>query len=281
MPYVAPIETTNPTCFLFLIDRSQSMLQTMGGGSGRTKAEAVADTLNSFLFNLVLRCVADKAVRDRFHVGVLGYGITVGPALGGNLTGRELMPISELANNPLRMEHRAPAGGGPAARSPVWFEPEGMGQTPTCTTLERARLIVAGFLAQHPDCFPPVVIHLTDGVATDGDPEGPADRLRALSSGDGNVLLVNAHVSIQQGASVTFPDEEDAVTDPLARRLFRMSSVLPPVMRAMGRELGFPMGDEARGFVFNADLDAVVQFMNVGTSPTIHRSRPSAAARRP
>src|SRR5262245_44845061 len=102
MPYDAPIETTNPTCFLFLIDQSESMLQTMGGGSGRTKAEAVADVLNSLLFNLVLACVVGKDVRDRFHVGVLGYGLSVGPALGGKLAGRELMPISELANNPLR-----------------------------------------------------------------------------------------------------------------------------------------------------------------------------------
>src|SRR2546423_10126159 len=129
MPYRNQAETSNPTCFLFLIDQSRSMLQAVGGGRGQTKAEAVADALNRLLSNLVRRCVHGSTVRNRFHVGVLGYGVTVGPALGGALAGRDLVPISDLALNPLRVEHRPSSQGAPPAQYPVWYEPEGQGQT--------------------------------------------------------------------------------------------------------------------------------------------------------
>ena len=85
MPYSNSIDNSNPTCFLFLIDQSSSMLESMGGGRDQTKAEAVADSINSLLSNLVRRCVQGKTVRNRFFVGVLGYGKTVAPALGGVL----------------------------------------------------------------------------------------------------------------------------------------------------------------------------------------------------
>src|SRR5215204_6017732 len=106
MPYSAEISRANPTCFLFLIDQSRSMLQGMAGAPGKTKAEAVADAINHLLYTLVLRCVWGNSVLDRFHVGVIGYGLNVAPALGGALGGRDLVPISELARNPLRVEQR-------------------------------------------------------------------------------------------------------------------------------------------------------------------------------
>src|SRR5262249_49634283 len=105
MPYAAEISRANPTCFLFLIDQSKSLTAPLGG-QGKTKADAVAASINRLLYTLVLRCVWGQAVLDRFHVGVIGYGRTVVAALGGPLAGRELVPISEVARNPLRVEQR-------------------------------------------------------------------------------------------------------------------------------------------------------------------------------
>ena len=85
MPYSAEINRANPTCFLFLIDQSLSMLKPMAGDPSRTKAEAVADAVNELLYALVFRCVAGTNVLDRLFVGVLGYGAHVGPAFGGVL----------------------------------------------------------------------------------------------------------------------------------------------------------------------------------------------------
>ena len=55
--------------------------------------------------------------------------------------------------------------------------------------------LLSDFLARYPNCYPPLVLNITDGAATDGNPEEAAANLRHLASTDGNVLLFNAHVS--------------------------------------------------------------------------------------
>lgn len=47
--------------------------------------------------------------------------------------------------------------------------------------------------------------------------------------------------------------------------LFRMSSVLPPAMCAMAKREEFRVSEASRGFVFNADLVSVIQFLDIGT----------------
>jgi len=237
----------------------------MGGAAHRTKAEAVSDSINHLLYTLVLRCVWGNTILDRFHVGVIGYGLNVGPGLSGTLAGRDLVPISEIAKSPLRVEMRAPPAGGAAVRFPIWFEPAGDGNTPMCATLQRAGTLLAGFLVDHPDCFPPIVINITDGKATDGNPLDDATRLRRLSSSDGDVLLFNLHLSEKAGERIEFPDAETALVDNFARLLFRMSSQLPGGMVQNAQQAGLAVSAASRGFVFNADLDAVVRSLDIGT----------------
>ena len=265
MPYSAEISRANPTCFLFLIDQSKSMLRPMGGAVARTKAEAVADAINHLIYTIVLRCVWGNSVLDRFHVGVIGYGVNVGPALGGSLAGRDLVPISELARSPLRVEQRVPPAGGSPVRFPLWFEPAGDGRTPMCAALEQASTIVAGFLLEHPETVPPIVINITDGMANDGIPLEQAGKLRQLSSLDGDVLLFNLHLSEKAGERIEFPDREAGLPDNFSKLLFRMSSVLPPGMVQNAQQAGLPVSAASRGFVFNADLDAVVRSLDIGT----------------
>lgn len=272
MPYAAEISRSNPTCFLFLIDQSKSMLSPIGGGQGKKKADAVAESLNRLLYTLVLRCVWGQSVLDRFHVGVVGYGRQILPALGGALAGRELVPIGELARCPLRVEQCVnlvdDGRGGQVeqiVKTPLWFEPAGDGKTPMCKCLERASQIVSTFLLAHPACYPPLIINLSDGEATDGNPEGPAQNLRELASEDGTVLLFNGHISSCSDQTIAFPDREKGLPDAYARRLFRMSSRLPPAMQNSARQAGLPVSADSRGFVFNADLASVVRFLDIGT----------------
>jgi hypothetical protein len=271
MPYAAEISRTNPTSFVFLIDRSGSMSNPIGGLPGKTKAEVVADAINRLLQTLVLRCAKSEGVRDYFHVAVIGYGRQVGPALGGALAGRGLVPISEVADNPLRVDERVrkidDGAGGIVSQSvkfPVWFEPVADGKTPMVDALAEAQGLVSEFLAWFPRCFPPLVLNITDGEAN-MDPEPAAAALRSLGSDDGNVLLFNLHVSSSPETPVQYPDGEQGLPDDFARRLFRMSSVLPPQARDAARREGLHVGESARGFVFNADLVSVVQFLDIGT----------------
>lgn len=271
MPYSAEISRSNPTCFLFLLDQSKSMRQALGG-EGRTKADAVADSLNRLLYTLVLRCVSGQAVLDRFHVGVIGYGRQVVPILGGALASRELATIGELARAPLRVEQQVnlvdDGRGGQleqVVKVPVWLEPAAGGKTPMSLCLERAGQVLSNFLIEHPTCYPPMVLNLTDGEATDGDPEISAQRLRELASEDGSVLLFNAHISSSPVPPIEFPDREDGLPDEQAKRLFRMSSVLPPMMQHSARQAGLSVNAASRGFVFNADLASVIRFLDIGT----------------
>src|SRR5947209_5441209 len=107
MPYTAEISRSNPSCFLFLIDQSASMQDPFGGGeSAKKKADGVADAINKLLQNLVIKCAKEEGVRDYYFAGVLGYGHQVSSAFIGALAGRELVPISEIANQPARIEER-------------------------------------------------------------------------------------------------------------------------------------------------------------------------------
>ena len=273
MAYAAEVSRANPSCILFLIDQSGSMKDPFGGGDpAKQKANAVADIINKLLSNLVIKCARTEGVRDYFHVGVMAYGPRVGPAFGGSLSGKELVPISEIANTPLRVEERQKkdddGAGGLVERRvkfPVWFDPVAENGTPMCQALGNANLIVQRWLGQHPDCFPPIVINITDGEATDGDPSAQSESLRALASSDGNVLLFNAHCSSSSSAPIEFPDSEQGLPDEYARLLFGMSSSLPEHMRQFAAQEGMRVTESTRGFVFNADIVAVVRFLDIGT----------------
>jgi hypothetical protein len=275
MSYTAEINRSNPTCFVFLIDRSGSMSDAIGGGAGKVKADVVADAINRLLQTLILRCAKADGVRDYFHAGVVGYGNQVGPALGGALAGRSLLPVSEIANHPLRLEQRNRkvddgAGGliDQTIKFPVWFESVAEGVTPMCEALHQAQQMVEEFTGRFPKCFPPIVLNITDGEATDGDPEPAAAAIRALATTDGKVLLFNLHVSSAAESPMLYPSSDEGLIDDHARMLFRMSSILPEPALDTARREGYSVGLAARGFVFNADVVSVIQFLNIGTRMT-------------
>jgi hypothetical protein len=297
MAYSAEISRSNPSCFLFLIDQSGSMqdfvdpqgapaIDRPAGGdapaapSGRTKAQGVADAINRLLQNLVIKCAKSEGVRDYYHVGVLGYGgdLTanrVEPAFSGALAGRELVPIGEIANSPARIDERTKkvddgAGGlvDQKIKFPIWFEPVANGGTPMCQAFSRAHSILRAWIGQHAASFPPIVINITDGEATDGDPAAAAEQVKSLSTNDGNCLLFNVHISSRGGAPLEYPDADAALPDEFSRLVFSMSSILPTYMQAMARQEGIRATETTRGFVFNADMVAVIRFLDIGTRPS-------------
>jgi len=248
------------------------MLEPFGGNEEKSKAQGVADAINRLLQNLAIKCAKSEGIRDYFHVGVIGYGGRVAPGFGGSLAGHSIAPISEIAKNPLRVEQRSrkvdDGAGGVMEQKfkfPVWFEPVAQGKTPMCQALQLAHTTVSQFLTGFPNCFPPLVINITDGAATDGVPEPAAANVRNLASTDGNVVLFNAHLSDKQLRPIEYPDREEGLPDQYARLLFRMSSVLPPKLQAAAKAEGFIVTPTSRGFVFNADLVAIVRFLDIGT----------------
>ena len=282
MDYTAEISRANPTCFLFLIDQSGSMAERWGGEAGKTKAEGVADAINRLLQTLVRRCAKGDYVLDRYFIGAVGYGGQPGDpdevglgfpveALAGNI----LQPVSAIKNHPLRIEDRIKreedgAGGltQTHVRFPVWFDPKAKGKTPMCKAMQAAHDAVCQFATEHPTCFPPIIINVSDGMATDGDAGyllQCAEALRGVASQDGNVLFFNAHVSVRGDRPILFPTDPSNLPDDYAKLLFRMSSPLPPSMLRQAQVLESSVEERAVGFAFNADLASVIMFLDIGT----------------
>jgi len=229
--------------------------------------------LNRTLMNLVTRCTKADGIRDYFEVGVLGYGAQgAANGLGGALAAQVLNPISAFEQNPLRIEERKKktddgAGGiiEQSVKFPVWFEPVANGGTPMCAAIQRAGEVLATWCDAHPNSYPPTVLHVTDGESTDGDPEPLAASLRQFSTGDGNVLLFNLHVSATAGHPISFPSGESGLPDTFAKLLFRMSSPLPEHLIKVAQEKAHKVSYESRGYIFNAEAGEMVDFFDIGT----------------
>jgi len=275
MSYTAEISRKNPSCFLFLVDQSGSMADPFGEESHRRKADQVADVINRLLQNLIIKCAKQEGVRDYYHIGVIGYGNQVGPAFAGSLNGKDLVPISEVANSPARIETRTKkvddgAGGlaDQGIKFPIWFDPVAHGGTPMCQALTQAQASMQGWTSQHPHGFPPLVINITDGEPTDGDPSGPAEAVTQIATSDGNILLFNIHISSQSASPIVFPDNEETLPDEHARLLFSMSSHLPSFLRTFVQQEGIAVSENTRGFAFQADLVTLIKFLDIGTRPS-------------
>jgi hypothetical protein len=271
--YQADISRSNPGCFLFLIDQSGSMADPFAGGTGHSKADELATIINRLLASLVIRCSKDEGVRDYFDVGVIGYGARVDHPLA-MANGTPFVPISRLADEPLRVEDRVqkiPDGAGglveQSVKFPIWIDPSADGGTPMTQALQRGSTSLSTWVDAHRGSFPPVVFNITDGEATDGDPSGAAAQMRGLATNDGSALLFNIHLSERRAPTVEFPATGEALPDAFARRLFDMSSELPPHLQAAARQEGYEVGSGTRGFVFNADAASVIQFLDIGTRP--------------
>jgi hypothetical protein len=268
------IDRLNPALIVMLVDQSDSMAEPIAGGT-TTKGAAVADQINRLIYELVLRCVKTprEPPRPYFYVAVVGYSTdamgerSVVSGLDASMTdAMGVASVTDLASNPRRVEERLVPGNNQRVRTPVWVEPVSRGGTPMCAALDRSGRIAASWIKRYPQAFPPIIINLSDGESTDGNPLIWGDRLRLLRSEDGGVLLFNINISGSDVTPALFPASPDDSAGEYARDLFTMSSVLPPGMVASAQSQGMRLASGARGFAFNADINALALFLNVGTS---------------
>lgn len=283
MSYNAEISRNNPGCFLFLVDQSASMMGALGGQPGNYKHEQAAAALNRTLSEIVQRCSLGEEIRDYFHVGIITYNTTrtgaplvitpfedVGPAAPFRLAS-EVETAAEVTDRPVK----ASDGKGGLIELieavPEWLVPEASGATPMCEALALAKQALEQWVSEHPESFPPIVINISDGAATDGNPVPIATDIMNVATQDGDTLLFNVHLSDVSALPVMYPGDEGELpqNEGYALDLFQMSSVLPESSRRQAANLGIPVTDQSRGYVFNSDLAALVQFLEIGTRPAL------------
>lgn len=267
MAYDAQISRSNPAQIVFLIDQSESMLEGIKGDPSKKKCEGVADVVNRFLHSLVIRCtIGAGEVYPYYYVSVIGYGAQVGPAFVGKFAGQESVCVSELVQAArIDVKTIQRPEGAETVRTKVWFDPVAGGRTPMCQAFQSAKKVVEAFIAKYPDSYPPMIMNITDGDSTDGNPTNDAEAVKILKTSNGNALVFNVHVSATNAPSIIFPNGENSLPDPYAKMLFRMSSVLPAKMRQISKELRFDITDGAKGFAFNADLSCLTNLLEIGT----------------
>ncbi len=280
--YQREISSERKACILFLLDQSFSMEEPLGNSDQR-KCDQLAAAVNAWLHNMAIRASGDAGIRDWMDVGVIGYRTdqsanpVIEPTLTGPLAGQPLVSITEIGNHPARIDtttqsfHDEETGETVEVPtdSPVWVDPVAEGSTPMCHVLHYAHSLLEPWIAQHPDSFPPIVIHISDGESQDGDPVPYADAIRALATSDGNVLLFNCHLSMTASDSIVFPATDEVLPDDLARVLFAMSSPLPEPFYQGAVAEGMSLSPGARGMVFNADMVVLINFLDMGTRAAV------------
>ena len=281
MPYTADISRANPACFLFLIDQSGSMTGALAGQPGQRKMDQAADAINRILDTVAQRCSQGMDIRDYFHIGVIGYNTDrngnpiINSVLPGTDSEQPFLLISQVvdtADVEERQVRESDGAGGlveVTRRFPVWLRPQAEYGTPMLTALRAASQALETWVSNHPDSFPPIVINVSDGAATDGKPEEQeeqAHQIMNLQTSDGNALLFNVHLSEVAASPVQYPDREELLPqDDYAQIMFRISSVLPDSSRSQATSMDLPVNENSRGYVFNADMTALVQFLDIGT----------------
>jgi len=295
--YTRKITRKNPALIVILVDCSYSMSASWGTGE-LTLAQGAAYAVNRTLRDLVVNaCDVNGEIYDYVNLAVVRYGVGEdGTEIDwklGNVSepNRGFATASEWAGAFLRIEDvdlgisADSPGVGASQKLPIWIDPESEGWTPMVAAMLKASQIVSSHISHTQgekgwngkDCFPPIVINITDGV-----PQMPSSSYsnpdwidfhkaaRAITdqrTDDGNVLFFNIHLDeTGAGNTILFPDTLPTHTE-YAENMAKASSILPAEMARHGRkELKLPINEEARGYCLNADFESLVAFLVIGTT---------------
>lgn len=276
--YTQEITRQHRTAFIIALDRSGSMQESVQFGKiVRSKAEAVAIIANSLITELKDRCRRTDSVRNYYDIAVVGYANNQVEMLLGS---DGMISIEELAQRHPSQRIVSQQQNISEKRATLshhtlneWFTPHAEGNTPMYEALLKVRDLAAEWChkEQNRTSFPPVVINITDGEASDCDDNELRDicsQIKRLSTDDGNVLLINIHISTDSTLpAIIFPmpDELNGAGH-YARLLAECSSVMPSAFNGAIREM---KGKDAIppffGMGYNATIIELLSIVNIGS----------------
>ena len=289
IPYTAQITRNTPTAFIFLVDHSVSMKKkTSLYGEEMTMAEAAARIVNNQVNELVLRCIKMNETRHYYDIAVVGYGQRAYSGWQGELEGRDFVSPEELKNHPFtkiitRKETRTRRGTQIKEVEQVqWVSARHDGSwTHYHEAFDYARKLLDEWMEEHheKDCYPPTIIHITDGEynhATREEVMQKANELKAMFTNDGNVILFNIHFSSNTTSdSVACPiNKKELGGNEYAETLFDLSSLLP---ERYNIDIARCLNDNRAGrhvaMGINADATTLIKLMDIGTPTNIGQNK--------
>ena len=223
MSYEQKISRAKPGLIVFDVDDSGSEKDPLPGTTD-PKYQWVERYVGILLKELLARSTelrGDEAiVKARYFLTVVIYGSTP------RLWGAETMDIQACVDKYAQEANSLGLGGN-------------LGETDALASLEMiydhlSRTIIDERFRQS---FPPMVFRLTDGMSQ-SDARQMAEKVKALSTEDGNVLVVNAYIGTQTDLSYKGPEDFPGYVDvsevgPSEDNisLFEMSSEMPETIR--------------------------------------------------
>jgi hypothetical protein len=268
--YTAQITRETPAAFIFMIDQSGSMSNKLTfANQEMSKAEAVARIINKTFNELISRCTKNDGIRDYAYIALIGYGgksdEEANFAWTGKLEGKSFVSISQLYEGHIGI-------GGRNQRK--WIEPIAQHKTPMHNAFLKAKELVQQWIQQHQnkDIYPPTIINITDGAATDADEKTllqTVSEIKQLATLDGSTLVFNIHITEkQERPPITFPTHRNQLpNDTYAQLLYDLSSELPEIYHSeIANYKNQDIATSYVGMAYNADIDILVRMLNVGTS---------------
>ena len=264
MAYEKSIGANNPSMILMLVDQSGSMDESFSGSDKRTHA---AQAVNRVIYEIIQNSQKGDGYSDRCYIGVIGYGENVDLLVGGM--------VSEVNDHPLdivQIPQKTGDGAGGLVDTiltmGVWVTPKAENGTPMAEAFEMAYGLLENWIANHPDCFPPVVFNISDGMPNDKNKaRNNALSIMQLSTSDGNVLFFNAHIQEAPYEQIVLPSDSNYLEEE-AKFLFDISSIIPEVMAKKASAVGFTPKEGARAFVYKASAENLIKLLTFGSTVT-------------
>jgi hypothetical protein len=269
---------------VFVLDRSGSMALDWPGNTTGTpiiKAEFLSEVFNKVIREIGACSLGSGGIKHRCDIALIGYdGGRAYSLWGGGLAGRDVVGIPDIISNPLgelttTVSIPDPEQGMVQKEKKLkyWIEPDHGGSTPMGAALKMARETVERWLQdpKHQDSFPPVIIHITDGVPDSGQEStalAEAKAIQQLSTSDGNALVITIHIPDGTAERSLFPATEADLpsNDAPARLLFDMASRLPDELYEQALGAGLMVRPGCKLMIMNADAQAVTCLVNWGSS---------------
>lgn len=152
---------------VYLLDISKSMNDDL---NGRRRIDIVRDTLEEVMLEMVARSMRGMTIQPRYRIAIFAYNDNVIDVLKGTWT------IDRLAQKGI--PNLSPGGG-----------------TNTAAAFVAAEKLLRAEIGKLQNCPAPLVCHMTDGEFGGASPLPAANRIRNLSTDDGNVLIENIFLS--------------------------------------------------------------------------------------
>lgn len=217
--YAMKVSKKNPGLIVANLDNSTSTADSFPGTTDAIYVWIIR-FMAIILMELLARCTTvqggQAVIKPRYYTSFVIYGSN--PAFWGD-------SILDIETTVMRYNESGKSFGLNA----------GSGGTDTEAAFEQTYALLRKAVTEErfKDSFPPMVFHLTDGESAT-DASAVAEKIKQLSTSDGNVLIVNAYIGTQTSLNYNGPEdftgyttEQEAGPKEDNIRLFRMSSEMP------------------------------------------------------